>query len=123
MMVPILGVSKFRVCYQNFDGLLALLVTEGRCMSLLDLMWFAPLDVGIQGVNQTERHDFNTVCHEFPSVFDGTLGRYTWSPVSLQLDPQVCPIWLKARRIPFGLKEELDCLVKQGVLELVPHAT
>lgn len=48
-------------------------------------------------------------------------------PISLQLDPQVHPVRLKTRWVPFDLmpkiNEELDHLVRQGVLEPVPHAT
>lgn len=102
--MPVLGMGKFQVCYWDFDGLLDLLVMEGHHTSLLGLAWFAFLGIEIQGVHQTEWHDFSTVCHEFLSVFDGFLGHYTGPPVSLQLNPQVRPIRLKARRAPFALK-------------------
>ena len=124
--VPILGQGKFKVRYGKFNGKLDLLVVKGRCTSLLGLAWFEPLGIGIQGVNTTAVMDLNAICGEFPSVFDGRLGCYKGPPVSLQLDPQVCPIRLRARRVPFALKskieEELDRLVQQGVLEPVSHA-
>ncbi|KRY55859.1 Uncharacterized protein T03_10050 [Trichinella britovi] len=46
-------------------------------------------------------------------------------PVSLDLDPSVLPVRMKARKVPLALKEkidmELDKLVKQKVLEPVSH--
>ncbi|XP_058042036.1 uncharacterized protein K02A2.6-like, partial [Ahaetulla prasina] len=54
------------------------------------------------------------------------LGKYTGTPISFNLDPQVAPIRLKARRVPFALKpridKELDKLVNQGILVPVDHA-
>ncbi|XP_058038731.1 uncharacterized protein K02A2.6-like, partial [Ahaetulla prasina] len=48
------------------------------------------------------------------------------TPISFNLDPQVAPIRLKARRVPFALKpridRELDKLVNQGILVPVDHA-
>ncbi|KRY28513.1 Transposon Tf2-9 polyprotein [Trichinella spiralis] len=50
---------------------------------------------------------------------------YVGKPVSLDLDPNVTPICMKARKVPFALREkidaELDKLVEQGVLEPVDH--
>lgn len=45
--------------------------------------------------------------------------------ISLQLDPAIQPIHLKARRVLFALKlkidEKLDHLIDQGVFEQVPY--
>lgn len=124
--VPMLGVGKFQVKNQQFDGLLELLVVEGHRISLLGLTQFTPLGIKVTGVHQSEWWDFSSICNELLSVFDGTIGRYTGPPVSLLLDPQVRPLRLKARCVPFSLKpnidEELECLVVLGSLKTVPHA-
>lgn len=73
----------------------------------------------------TASPNYDQVCNEFPAVIDGTLGLYNGPPVFLQLNPTIRPICLKARRVPFALKlqmnKEIDCLIEQGVLELVLH--
>ncbi|XP_053239979.1 uncharacterized protein K02A2.6-like, partial [Podarcis raffonei] len=102
-------------------------VVKGPYISLLGLAWFGPLGLAVTGVNHTSLQvDVDAICKEFPGVFDGKLGQYTGPPIALQLDPAVRPVRLKARRVPFALKpridEELDRLVKQGVLEPVPNA-
>ncbi|XP_058023852.1 uncharacterized protein K02A2.6-like, partial [Ahaetulla prasina] len=62
---------------------------------------------------------------EFEDVFKDCLGKYKGTPISFNLDPQVVPIHLKARRVPFALKpkidRELDKLVSQGILVPVDH--
>ncbi|XP_032997840.1 uncharacterized protein LOC117042402 [Lacerta agilis] len=90
--------------------------------------WFEAFGIRLEGAHRIESapSSFEALCQEFAAVFDGQLGRYTGPPVSFDLDPAVCPIRLKPRRVPFALKpridEELDKLVEQGVLEPVSHA-
>lgn len=62
----------------------------------------------VSGVHGTQWRDFSSVCQEFPYIFDGNNGRYTGLPVTLQLDPQVRPIWLKVRQVPFTLKPKMN---------------
>uniref|UniRef100_A0A1Y1LT42 RNA-directed DNA polymerase n=3 Tax=Photinus pyralis TaxID=7054 RepID=A0A1Y1LT42_PHOPY len=53
------------------------------------------------------------------------MGSYRGPPVSFSLDKNVKPIMLKARKVPFALKDkievELDRLIAQGVLEPITH--
>lgn len=44
--VPILGAGKFGVCYKEVDGLLDLLVADGRRTSIFSLAWFNPFNSG-----------------------------------------------------------------------------
>lgn len=84
--------------------------------------WFVPLEIGVTG------HwgpDLNKVCEEFLTTFNRTLDLYNGPPISLQLNPTMRLIHLKAHWVPFILKpktdEELDCFIIQRVLEPVPH--
>ncbi|XP_058032651.1 uncharacterized protein K02A2.6-like, partial [Ahaetulla prasina] len=93
---------------------------------LLGLDWFRALGMGVTGIY---RNDFNlkdTLMDEFEDVFKDCLGKYKGTPISFNLDPQVAPIRLKARRVPFALKpkidREIDKLVSQGILVPVDHA-
>ncbi|XP_033014676.1 uncharacterized protein K02A2.6-like [Lacerta agilis] len=126
--VPVLGVGDFRVQHRKFKGKLRIVVAGGRRPDLLGRDWFEAFGIRLEGAHRIESapSSFEALCQEFAAVFDGQLGRYTGPPVSFDLDPAVCPIRLKPRRVPFALKpridEELDKLVEQGVLEPVSHA-
>lgn len=93
---------------------------------MLGLDWFEALGLTVTGIHSTSTDDFETLTTEFAEVFDDTLGKYTGSPISLNIDPQVAPIWLKPRRVPFAfcpkVDQELDKLVAQGVLEPTDHS-
>ena len=121
------GVGTFSVRFKQRHARLPLVVVEGRRTSLLELNWFQPLGITIEGINSLRETSLEDIYRDFPEVFDRSLGCYTGPPVSLQLDPAVAPIRMKARRVPFALKEridaELDKLVAQGILEPVSHAT
>uniref|UniRef100_UPI00109F9090 uncharacterized protein K02A2.6-like n=1 Tax=Podarcis muralis TaxID=64176 RepID=UPI00109F9090 len=103
-----------------------LVVVEGQRPSLLGLDWFDALGLEVTGINCISNAETEGLVKDFAEVFDGTLGQYTGTPISFSLDPQVAPIKLKPRRVPFALKakvdEQLDKLIAQGVLEPVDHA-
>uniref|UniRef100_UPI0010A03C36 uncharacterized protein K02A2.6-like n=1 Tax=Podarcis muralis TaxID=64176 RepID=UPI0010A03C36 len=124
--IPVVGVGRFRIAFKDFSGLLRLVVVEGQRPSLLGLDWFDALGLEVTGINCISNAETEGLVKDFAEVFDGTLGQYTGTPISFSLDPQVAPIKLKPRRVPFALKakvdEQLDKLIAQGVLEPVDHA-
>nr|XP_034959630.1 uncharacterized protein K02A2.6-like [Zootoca vivipara] len=124
--IPIVGVGRFWVVFKEFLGLLQLVVVEGPRPTLLGLEWFDALGMEVTGINSISNAETEALINDFAEVFDGTLGQYTGTPISFSLDPQVTPIRLKPRRVPFALKakmdEQLDKLIAQGVLEPVDHA-
>uniref|UniRef100_A0A670HPH4 Gypsy retrotransposon integrase-like protein 1 n=1 Tax=Podarcis muralis TaxID=64176 RepID=A0A670HPH4_PODMU len=124
--IPVVGVGWFRIAFKDFSGLLRLVVVEGQRPSLLGLDWFDALSLEVTGINCISNAETEGLVKDFAEVFDGTLGQYTGTPISFSLDPQVAPIKLKPRRVPFALKakvdEQLDKLIAQGVLEPVDHA-
>ena len=60
---------------------------------------------------------------EFANVFNEDLGKFKGTPISLNLDPSVPPVQLKARSVPFTSKskieKELRRLLELNVLEHV----
>ncbi|KRX44072.1 Transposon Tf2-9 polyprotein [Trichinella murrelli] len=94
--VKLMGSCFVNVDYSIIHTRLRIFVAKGNCPNLLGLEWFKPLGIRIEG-----------------------------EPVSLDLDPSVLPVRMKARKVPLALKEkidmELDKLVKQKVLEPVSH--
>ncbi|XP_058036746.1 uncharacterized protein K02A2.6-like [Ahaetulla prasina] len=99
---------------------------DGTLPSLLGLDWFRALGMGVTGVFRNEVDLKQELMKEFEDVFKDCLGKYEGTPISFNLDPQVAPIRLKARRVPFALKpkidRELDKLVSQGILVPIDHA-
>ncbi|XP_026530652.1 uncharacterized protein K02A2.6-like, partial [Notechis scutatus] len=94
---------------------------------LLGLQWFAPLGIEVTGVDHIGEANWEEqLARDFQEVFDGTLGKYRGPPISFSLNPNVPPIRLKPRRVPYALRpkidEQIDKLIKQGVLEPIDHA-
>ena len=62
----------------------------------------------------------------FPDVFQG-IGKFLAKPYQIQLDPKVPPKQTPCRPIPIHLKDtfkqEIDKMLKVGVLKLVQEAT
>lgn len=62
----------------------------------------------------------------FPKVFSDSLGSFNKYTIKLHLKPDVKPIFLKARPVPYALKEkidkELDRLLGLGILKPVEHS-
>ncbi|KRX23258.1 Uncharacterized protein T07_6398 [Trichinella nelsoni] len=111
----------------NIHRTLTLILAKGHCPNLLRLNWFEPLGIHLSGVHPltSTPPQISEVLRKYQSVFTEELGMYVGKPVSLDLDPHVTPICMKARKVPFALREkidaELDKLVEQRVLEPVDH--
>ncbi|XP_058024074.1 uncharacterized protein K02A2.6-like [Ahaetulla prasina] len=125
-IIPTLGVGSFGVTYDSFAGKLPLIVVRRNLPCLLGLDWFDALKLSISGVHTTGLEVPDVLAEEFADVFDGQLGNYKGTPISFNLDPQVAPIRLKARRVPLALRpkvdKELDKLIAQGILVPVDYS-
>lgn len=62
----------------------------------------------------------------FPEVFTGKLGKYKFGKVALTLKPDVTPIYLKHRTVPFAyraqIEEQLERMVREDVIEPVENS-
>ncbi|XP_026548545.1 uncharacterized protein K02A2.6-like, partial [Notechis scutatus] len=113
-------------CSEHTEVLPLTIVDRDR-PSLFGLEWFSPLGIEVTGINSVSETDWEeSLMKEFQDVFNGTLGKYRGTPISFSLNPNIAPIRLKARRVPFALKpkidEQLNKLIAQGVLEPIEHA-
>ncbi|KRZ91539.1 LanC-like protein 2 [Trichinella sp. T8] len=124
-LVKVKGSYSVNVQYGNIHRTLTLIVAKGHCPNLLGLNWFQPLGIHLSGVHHltSTPPQISEVLRKYQSVFTEELGMYVGKPVSLDLDPNVTPICMTARKVPFALREkidaELDKLVELGVLEPV----
>ena len=81
----------------------------------------------ITTINNEQRQHLKDVLQKFEELFDGSLGCWNCKPVELELkDPNCKPIHARPYPIPQSqgvkLKEEVDRLVKYGVLRKVNHS-
>ncbi|KAL3188351.1 hypothetical protein MRX96_023018, partial [Rhipicephalus microplus] len=126
--IAVQGMATVTVKLRGFAGPLKLVIVKGQRQSLLGLDWFPALGIKVTGVHRMDElaTAFDKLFEEFAVVFDGGLGCYKGPPVKLALNPEVVPVRLKARRVPFALRQkidaELDKLLQQGVLEPVDCA-
>ena len=79
--------------------------------------------VGVNEINVDS--ELNKILIDYQDLFDGTLGCYTGIPIDLEIEEGVKPIFVKPQPMPFAFKnavdEEIDRLIKLGMLELVPN--
>ena len=81
----------------------------------------------IQTINDEQKKELKKVLQKFEHLFDGTLGCWNCKPVELELkDPNCKPIHARPYPVPQSqekkLKEEVERLVKHGVLRKVNHS-
>ncbi|XP_026534935.1 uncharacterized protein K02A2.6-like, partial [Notechis scutatus] len=125
--IPVVGIGHFKITFKGRTEILPLTIVDKDHPSLLGLQWFAPLGIEVTGTNHITEADWEEqLAKDFQEVFDGSLGKYRGAPISFNLDPNIAPIHLKPRRVPFALKpkidEQLNKLIEQGVLEPTDHA-
>ncbi|XP_026526821.1 uncharacterized protein K02A2.6-like, partial [Notechis scutatus] len=125
--IPVAGSRHVQVSFKDHTATLPITIVNRDRPSLLGLQWFAPLGIELAGIHQTGSSDWEAaLVQEFQDVFTEELGKYKGSPISFSLSPEIAPIRLKPRRVPFTLKpkidEQLDKLIAQGVLEPIDHA-
>ena len=122
------GEIKVKVSYgkQMVDNF-TLFVVEGDGPSLMgrDVLQKIKLDWSsictITSPNKAQR-----ILDKFSDVFEEGLGEMNTFTASLQLKPGVTPRFVKARPVPFALKQaieqELDRLEEAGIVEKVTHS-
>jgi hypothetical protein len=130
--IPVEG--RIRVGVRVQDGEveeLELLVVSGRGSSLVGRNWLRRLRPDLWTVKQVQEEpgQSSRVRHllsEFNDVFAEGLGTYTGPPVSLKLKESAKPRFLKARNVPFALKEKVEAQlqreIEQGILVPVEHS-
>ncbi|XP_047987206.1 uncharacterized protein K02A2.6-like [Leguminivora glycinivorella] len=102
-----------------------LLVVSGRGPSLLGRNWFKKLGLRVDGVGWSEE-EIAEWKNKYPDLFKEGLGEYTGPPVSLHVGPGAAPRFMRARPVPFPLKQqvedELRQMIKDGVLTPINHS-
>ena len=125
--VPVLGRINVRVRAEKIEKYLPLLVVKGRGSDLIGRDWLTELSLNwtnVKQVRQSSEHpQLQQLLEKFADVFKPELGEYSGPKVSLPLRPNARPRFLKARNVPFALKEkvekQLEKEIEQGILKSV----
>lgn len=128
--VDILGVITARVRYGHREVDLPVHVSRSGHRCLLGVNWFQALGISVAGVLRVDEkveyqrvEDMTKIFNEFSEVFAEGLGKFRGPPVTLHLDPDFPPKFLRARNVPFALRpkieKEIERLLEEKVLEPV----
>ena len=125
--IQTLGRIEVEVSINNQTEHLSLEVVQGSGPRLLGIDWLEKLKLDWTQVHQLRTNDqLQTVldCHK--EVFEDQLGCIEGVKAKLHLKSDVQPKFLRARNLPFALREkverELKRLVEAGVITPVQHA-
>ena len=122
------GSFSTTVSYKGQEEDLPLLVVEGYGPSLLGRNWLSRIKLDWKEINllRSGSTKLQTLLQKCSNVFKTELGIIRGSTVDLPVSPDAKPKFLKARTVPYILKEkietELDRLLSQGVIEPVKFA-
>ncbi|XP_063828984.1 uncharacterized protein K02A2.6-like [Ostrinia nubilalis] len=121
----VIGVANVRATLGNKEAQCELMVVSGRGPSLLGRNWFEPLGVYVAGLCWSNEQ-IEPFKQEFPELFKEGLGRYNGPEVSLKLRSDAVPKFLRARPVPFPLKQqvtdELNKMVKDEIITPVKYS-
>lgn len=120
--VQLLGQISVPVQYKGVVQDLRVIVAKGNGPNLLGRDWLAPLNIimNINFVSNANSAEIEQVLARHGEVFKDGLGTYRGQPVTIHLKKGATPKFLKARPVPYAIKEsvenEIDRLEREGVL-------
>ena len=126
-IIPI-GILKVKVTFKDSEKLLDLFVMPGVSQPIIGREWLNTFKIienclkiydGDENSINACHEEYNDLIKEFSDVFTNKLGTYK-EVCSIEMKPNIKPIYKKARPIPFAIqgkvKMEIDRLVEAGVL-------
>lgn len=123
--VSVIGQATVLVQYKDIKRQLNVVVARGSGPNLIGRDWFEALQISVQ-VNKIINDDTNStdlLLGKYGEVFKNELGTYRGAAVTIQLKPNAVPKFLKARPVPYAIKDrvekEIDRLVEEKVLRPV----
>ena len=119
--VPVLGKLMVKVVKDEASVTLPLLVVKGAGTTLLGRDWLQKLKLDWKNIFSLHSTlSLQQVLDSHKSVFTDELGTFNKSKVKFYLKENVEPLFLKARQVPFALRDrvaaELDRLQAAGII-------
>ncbi|XP_053698835.1 uncharacterized protein K02A2.6-like [Sabethes cyaneus] len=138
--VNIEGMLKVTVHYRAKTYSLPLYVSSVRKQPLLGRQWMREMRIDLNDVAYTDVHAVSaaavspkitnaavrSLVERYANLYDPSIGKIKGLSAKLVLKANTDPLYIKARPVPFSLREavetELDILVQNGVLRKVNHS-
>ncbi|XP_056098696.1 uncharacterized protein K02A2.6-like [Rhinichthys klamathensis goyatoka] len=123
--VPILGVARVTVRFQDQVKQLPVVVVTGPGPNLLGRAWIKELGINCVSINKMEQQELTLqyVLRKNEDVFKEELGTWRGPPAKIYITEGVSPKFYKPRPVPYAMRKkvevELERLTKQGVIEPV----
>ncbi|XP_063377580.1 uncharacterized protein K02A2.6-like [Cydia fagiglandana] len=127
--LELIGQTTLHVQYKDITCDLSIYVAKGKGPNLIGRDWFAPLkfslnvDSNDSVLNLDIDHNTDTIMARHSEVFKDGLGTYRGQPVTIHVKPGAAPKYIKARPVPYAIKDrvekEIDRLVHEKVLRPV----
>ncbi|XP_055913663.1 uncharacterized protein LOC129947217 [Eupeodes corollae] len=121
-----IGVCVMDVLYKNVCKKIKVVVVENGGPPLLGRNFLNEFGIKFENLYYVEKNissEVHAITENFSELFDGKLGKFNKSLISLHVKSDCCPKFFKPRQMPLALKEkvesEIDKLVDLGVLEPV----
>ena len=128
--MAVMGKMKVEVRYDSKVYNLQLHVVDGDGPSLFGRDWLLIIQLDWKALRVskvlTSKQSLEALLDRHQEVFEEGLGKMNTFEASLHLKPKASPKFLKARPVPFALKEaievELDRLEAAGIIEKITHS-
>ncbi|XP_070162295.1 uncharacterized protein [Polyergus mexicanus] len=132
--IPVVGFVRVQVCYGDVIKTLNMYITNTDRKQLMGREWIRQLKVQLWNTlnilyTDTSK-EVETMLQEYRQGLDSISGKIKEIQARLTVKKNTCPIFLKARKVPFKLmplvEKEIERLVNTGILEKIntsPWAT
>ena len=128
--LPMLGEVRVPVSYNDQGGEFMLYIVKGKGPNLLGRNWLEHLILDWKAlavsVNYVSPNKLGELLNEYADVLCDKLGALNSTTAKLHVKPNSVPKFLKARPVPFAIKEalgqEIDRLEAEGILQKVKHS-
>lgn len=122
-----LGYVKVPVSFKEKRFIGDLYVVPDYGSAIIGRRWVRALNINLHDIDSVSiQSNVSEILEEYKDLFQSEVGKIPDFICSLSLRPDARPIYIKPRRVPYALQEEvereLDCLENQGIIEKVDHS-
>eukprot|EP00057_Strongylocentrotus_purpuratus_P011260 XP_011665734.1 PREDICTED: uncharacterized protein K02A2.6-like [Strongylocentrotus purpuratus] len=126
-LVDIVGEYEVTVCYENQTVRVLLIVARGGGPNLMGRDWLDVIRLNWREIYLVKvENDVSSLMADYKELFAPELGKLKGVEVDLDIDEGASPRFLKARPVPFALRnrldEELDRLLANDIIEPVQYS-
>ena len=123
--LKLVGKAVVKVCVENQEEVLDVLVVEGSGLSLLGRDWLLKIQLNWKEIHKvhTKQASLEEIIADHSSLFIDELGTIKGSTAKLHINPDARPRFFQPRSAPYALRTRVDQplqkLQTEGIIELV----